>query len=168
MGDDDSSDGDNEADDDVKKKIKALKKVEKILQKELEARRKKRERVDSSDAESSNDEKQTKKKKKAKSVVQHRKVKGHFLDQQFQDLVRQTCECALHLVKTRLDLVNRIVDNIFHECFNHRCRAGNGIDNFVKVGNRHDKRTEHRQQQHQGIDTNVHCQRLTEWLKKLV
>merc|ERR1712083_1072148 len=47
---DDSTNEDNEGDDDVMKKIKALKKVEKILQKELEARRKKRERGSSSDS----------------------------------------------------------------------------------------------------------------------
>merc|ERR1712025_1224949 len=54
----------NEADDDVMKKIKALKKVEKILQKELEARRKKREHAESTDSSDSEVDRKTKSKKK--------------------------------------------------------------------------------------------------------
>lgn len=64
---DNSSNDDHDADDDVMKKIKALKKVEKILQKELEARRQKREQANSSSDSSSSNNEKTKKKKKTQS-----------------------------------------------------------------------------------------------------
>jgi len=72
---DKSSNEENEADDDVMKKIKALKKVEKILQKELEARRRKRETVASSSDSSASESEKKKRRKKSKSELASKKVK---------------------------------------------------------------------------------------------
>merc|ERR1711915_186535 len=72
---DKSSNEENEADDDVMKKIKALKKVEKILQKELEARRRKREIAASSSDSSASESEKKKKKKKSKSELASKKTK---------------------------------------------------------------------------------------------